>query len=97
MRARNIEVSYNYQTERPRLFTEEGQILFLDVRDRVAELLKASGAFRFSHVNPKSGGYDSWALIACIDRLVELGEIEQLPRQCWQQFSVYTSPERSLR
>lgn len=87
---------YNYGTERPKLFTEEGQVLLLDVRDRVQELLAAAGAFRFTHVKPKAGAYDSFQLMACIDRLVELKEIELIPRSCWKQFEVYASPERRV-
>lgn len=89
-------MSYNYQTERQFLFTEEGSVMFMKVRDAVQELLRKAGAFRFTHVSI-SGGYDSFQLIACVDRLVELKELEELPRQCWQQFKVYTSTERSVQ
>jgi hypothetical protein len=32
-------------------------------------------------------------MFACIDRLVELKEIVELPRDCWGQFKVYTTPQ----
>lgn len=82
-------MSYCYETEKPFLFTDEGQRLFLKVRDRVNQLIKEAGAFRQQEgVRGFSGS--SWQMIACIDRLVELGEIEELPRQCWTQYKIYS-------
>lgn len=86
-------MSYNYETEKQKLFTEAGQKLFLAVRDNVQELLRVAGAFRRSHVQPKLGAYDNWEVMAAVDRLVELGEIVKLPRQCWGQYEVFTTPE----
>lgn len=67
-------MSYQYETEKSKLFTDEGQRHFLKVRDNVKELLSVAGAFRVDKV--LSG--DSWFCLACIDRLVELGELEEL-------------------
>jgi hypothetical protein len=83
-------MSYDYKIEREKLFTEDGQVHFLKVRDQVKYLLTKAGAFRFDAIS-MSG--DSWTTIACVDRLVELKEIVELPRQCWQQYRVFTSPE----
>ena len=83
---------YNYQTERARLFTEEGQRDFLKVRDEAKRLLKIAGAFRQMEVLDVISG-DSWFQIACVDRLVELGEIVEIPRACRSQYKVYSSPE----
>jgi hypothetical protein len=85
-------MSYDYQTQREHLFTEQGQVFFLAVRDNVKHLLRTAGAFRFDHIKI-SGGYDSWQLIAAVERLAELKEIVELPRECWTQFRVFTSPE----
>jgi hypothetical protein len=90
-------MSYDYSTERKELFTENGQIHFLRVRDQVKQLLKHAGAFRFDAISVQGS---SWTTIACIDRLVELKEIIELPRvtgEVWQQFKVYTSPETNGR
>lgn len=65
---------YNYQTERPTLFTEEGQIVFLKIRDKAHELLKKSGAFKLSNVITG----DTWLAMVCVDRLVELAEIREV-------------------
>jgi hypothetical protein len=85
-------MSYDYQTERPKLFTEEGQIMFLKVRDNAKRLLLEAGAFRSMEVLRVVTG-DSWTQMACIDRLVELKEIVEIQRSCWAQYKVYSTPE----
>lgn len=79
---------YNYQTERPGLFTEQGQVRFIKIRDSVMKLISTAGAFRL--IEAKIG---AWEDIACIDRMVELGELVELPRDCWGQFRVFTTPQ----
>lgn len=92
-------MSYDYAIQRQNIFTEDGQRLFLQVRDSVKEHIEISGAVRFDKIKVKSGGYNSFDLIACVDRLVELGEIVELPRlgYLWQQYKVYTTPETHNR
>lgn len=71
---------YDYKTERPKLFTDEGQRLFLKVRDKVNEMLDYSVAVKMGRIVDGISG-DNWEIMACIDRMVELGEIkEMLPR-----------------
>jgi len=67
---------YNYQTERQSLFTEEGQIMFLRIRDKTQQLLKTSGAARAQEMMVGTG--DSWKMLACLDRMVELREIREI-------------------
>jgi len=68
-------MAYDYQTERPRLFTDDGQRKFLQVRDKVAAMLDESGAVM--HGNLRLTG-DSWLTLACVDRMIELGEIVEI-------------------
>jgi hypothetical protein len=68
---------YNYQQVKPLLFSDEGQRLFLKCRDRVKDLLKASGAVRMEEAIKTLSG-DSWTMLACLDRMVELGEIREI-------------------
>lgn len=68
---------YDYQTERPNLFTESGQVLFLKIRDRAKFLTATAGAVRMSHLMAGNTG-DSWMMLACADRLVELGELREI-------------------
>jgi hypothetical protein len=87
-------MSYNYQTERAVLFTEEGQIEFLAIRDRVHALLNDSGAFTQEKLHI---GGDSWFVLAALDRLVELKEIVCLRENCSAQYKVYASPKVNNR
>ena len=68
---------YVYKNLKEDLFSDQGQIKFLTVRDNVQRLLKEAGAIRMSEaIRPVSG--DSWLMLACVDRLVELGEIREI-------------------
>lgn len=68
---------YDYRDIKEAIFTDEGQRMFLEIRDRVKRLLAESGAFKLSHVIKGTTG-DSWMMIACVDRLREIGEIIEL-------------------
>jgi hypothetical protein len=68
---------YSYKTEREKIFTEQGQVMFLSIRDRVHELLKTAGAVRMDRAISGQTG-SSWEMLACVDRLVELGEIKEI-------------------
>lgn len=68
---------YEYNVEKHKIFTDEGQRDFLKVRDRAHQLLKEAGAFKL--MNPlKEVSGNSWTLMAYVDRLVELGEIKEI-------------------
>jgi len=84
-------MAYNYQTQRANLFTESGQVMFLAIRDKAKALLKTAGAFRMQEATMGFSG-DSWDQLACIDRLVELGEIKELTiqEQVMGQHRVFT-------
>lgn len=85
---------YDYQKERAEIFTEQGQVTFLKIRDRVKYLLKTAGAFRMNEAISSATG-SSWNHLACVDRLVELGEIIELKRpDAWGQYRCFTSPDR---
>ena len=51
---------YSYQRERPNLFTEEGQRMFLKIRDRVKSLLGQAG--RIYH-GVRIGGLYLWGFM----------------------------------
>ncbi len=84
-------MSYQYAVERPKIFTDEGQRDFLKIMDAAKELLAIAGAFRQQECLSKAGvGGDSWFLIACVDRMVELGFIAEVPRpNSCTQYKVY--------
>lgn len=68
---------YTYENEKSKIFTENGQEMFLKIRDKVKLLLKQSGAFMLKNAISGVTG-DSWSMLACVDRLVELKEIKEI-------------------
>jgi hypothetical protein len=72
-----LQAMYTYDKIRPQLFTEEGQRVFLKIRDNVHRLCAEAGCVRALEAWKGCSG-DSWLMIACIDRLVELNEIHEL-------------------
>jgi hypothetical protein len=66
--------------------------MFLKIRDRTKELLAIAGAARCKEMMAGAGGGDSWDMLACIDRLVELGEIREIPQDhCAGQDLIFVS------
>lgn len=75
-------MSYEYLKHRDFVFTDEGQRCFLAVRDNSKALIAKSGAVMCSRLlmTVGTGGAQStWDLLACVDRLVELGELKEVP------------------
>lgn len=80
---------YKYEEERNKIFTEEGQRLFLSIRDRTFSLINIAGAARMSEIMKTHAG-SSWEMLACVDRLVELGEIREITQKdCAGQHRVF--------
>lgn len=84
---------YDYQTERPALFTDEGQRAFLAIRDKTHQLLELAGACRVQEIMPAGSSSSFRTFLACIDRMVELGEIREItsPKIVWGQYRVFVS------
>ncbi len=82
---------YEYEILRSTLFSDEGQRKFITVRDNVWALLKRAGAVRMQEaISCVSGGV--WEEMACIDRMVELGELRELTSSgCPGQGRVFVS------
>ena len=80
---------YNYEIEKPRIFTDEGQRTFLKVRDEVNRLLEIAGCFKLENVFLAVNVCDSFMWLAYLDRLVELGEIREIKRECMAQHKIY--------
>lgn len=70
-------MSYNYREQRPNIFTDDGQRMFLKVRDNAKALLAKSGAATMEKLVSELSG-DSWHHMACVDRLVELNELREV-------------------
>lgn len=87
-------MAYSYAEQRPFVFTEDGQKTLLNVLDKARECLKASGAVSAGVLlSAATGSGDSWARMACIERLVELGYLRLVPcneHRAWQD-NVYVA------
>jgi len=70
-------MAYDYEKEKPKIFTDKGQVEFLKVRDEAHRLLQDAGAFMIFSACKKISG-DTWTMMAYVDRLVELGEIREI-------------------
>ncbi len=68
---------YRYETEKPKILTDEGQRRFLMVRDNVMRLLGEAGCVRMSNAFSVLTG-DCWEMMSHVDRLVEIGEIREI-------------------
>lgn len=71
---------YKYEDFKKEIFTEDGQVMFLKIRDNANILLKKSEAFSMNAVIKVVSG-DTWKMMACVDRLIELGEIKEITDQ----------------
>lgn len=86
-------MSYNYETERRELFTDDGQRMFLKFRDTTNRLLNVAGAARMDKMMVGLTG-SSWTMTACADRMVELGELVEIsPPNSAGQYRMFTRYE----
>ena len=73
---------YNYEEQKQTLFTDKGQRLFIVIRDSVKQKIKLSGAvtmLRAMELPAGTGAADSWEMMACVDRMIELEELREIP------------------
>lgn len=84
---------YKYEENKKYIFSDEGQRLFIAVRDRVLSIVEESGAItmaKASRLPAKVGAADSFNLMACVDRMVELGDLSEVwYRKCTTQERVF--------
>ena len=90
-------MSYDYQTERPALFTEEGVRILIAMRDTCRQMLKQSGAFAASKAMSKameSITGSSWVMLAALEYMVERGELKKITQpEAWAQHEIYAAGE----
>jgi len=85
-------MGYSYEAEKQQLFTDKGQVQFLKIRDQVNRILKEAGAVRCQEALGMMTG-SSWEHLACLDRMVELGELVCIgPDNAPTQYKVYVGP-----
>lgn len=86
-------MAYNYATERGWVFSEDGQVTFLKIRDAAKKFIDQAGAVTSGKLLGVSSG-DAWHMLACIDRLVELKELIEIPNPISQagQHRIFIAP-----
>ena len=68
---------YKYDEQGHHVFAPENQKMFLSIRDRAHKLIHQAGVARMDKIIAGEVGV-SWVMMACVDRLVELGEIHEI-------------------
>lgn len=68
---------YKYEDYKDKLLSIEGTEMFFNVKKRIDNFLSLSGAFKIENVITKMSG-DSWLIMACVDRLVEIAYLKEL-------------------
>jgi len=87
-------MAYNYQEMKPKLFTEENQKLFLAIRDMTQKFLRRGGAVKLGSIMDEQLG-SSWEMTACVDRLIELGEIKEVHYgDCFAQDRIFVKVKK---
>lgn len=71
-------MAYDYKTQRANIFTEDGQVMFTKIRDAAKAKIANAGVVRSDKLMAVCSG-DTWNMLACMDRLVELGELHEIP------------------
>jgi len=88
-------MSYDYQKQRPELFTEQGVETLTAIRDNAKRLLNEAGAFAAGHAFDGATG-DSWTMLAALDYLIEKGEIVRVTRdgETMGRYQIFRAPLR---
>ncbi len=80
---------YDYQDYKPELFKEENQEAFLKIRDGINATITIAGCITMDKAIGFSTIGDNWLRMAMVERLVELGEIEEVKTE-YDGFRVFT-------
>lgn len=71
-------MSYSYQEQKPKIFTEDGVKLLIKIRDEAKRLIKLSGVVQSDKLIKVCSG-DTWTMLACLDHLVEIDDLLEIP------------------
>lgn len=83
------EKMYKYEEMKEQLFTDNGQKLLFEILDNVNRILGQYSIVMMQDAIKGCSG-DSWLMLACVDRLVELGELIEVSRDgCAGQHRVF--------
>jgi hypothetical protein len=81
---------YKYEEHKSKIFTEKNQERFLNLRDKVHNIIGEAGCITMGAATQNVGG-DSWTAMAMVDRLVELKEIREveLAEEPLEQYRIF--------
>lgn len=85
-------MSYKYEDEKRKLFTDEGSRQFHAMLKHCQAMLVESEAFTMAAAMRCPGIGDTWEMMACVDRMVELGEVREVPTKGAAQNRVFVMP-----
>lgn len=71
---------YSYENEKHKIFTEDGMLEFLKVRDAVLGVLKTSGAITMDKAMNLTHVSNSWYSMALVDHMEVVGDIVEVTR-----------------
>ena len=71
-------MAYSYATMKEKTLTDEGVNALFAIRDRAHKLIDFAGACRYEVMLKGIHISDNWLALACVDRLVEMGEIKEV-------------------
>ena len=82
---------YKYEEQRHNIFTERGQEMFIQIRDHTLKLLDTAGAVSMGKAMQGCSCGDSWTMMTCVDRMVEMGDIKEIaqPKHVWAQNRIF--------
>jgi hypothetical protein len=84
-------MSYSYEVEKQQVFKAENQKAFLGIRDNAKKIIGISGCATMGKLISHNEGPDSWFGLACVDRLVEMGELKEIAYgECAGQYRIFT-------
>ncbi len=87
-------MSYDYQVERHKLFSEDGMRKIISTRDNVKKAIECAGVVDMQHAWHNGSG-DAWTMMACVDYLVEIGELREINYgHCAGQHRIFVSTTR---
>lgn len=89
-------MAYDYATERPKLFTEDGVRMLRRIEANVRRLLAESGCF-YAEAAFKGISGDGWEMLAALDWLIEEKIIRRVetPERRMGQYQIYEAYSRS--
>lgn len=70
-------MAYEYEKEKPWVFTDNGQRQLLRIRDRIHKIIPQAGCTTMGKAILGESG-SSWEIMACVDRLVEIGDLFEI-------------------